>query len=184
MAQLVLITGGARSGKSRFAEQLLADARAVTYIATAEALDNEMQDRIAKHRAQRPAHWQTVESPLQLDRAVQSASGDSVLIDCLAVWISNLLLNGWDEQKDDWAGDTDPEQLVLSAVERLLQAVEERDGQVVAVSNEVGSGVVPPYRLGRIYRDLLGLANQRLAAAAGQVYCCISGIPLLLKGGK
>lgn len=184
MAQLILITGGARSGKSRYAEQMLTAAPVVTYIATAQALDAEMQQRISKHRARRPAHWRTLESPIRLQQAVQSAGGEAVLIDCLAVWVSNLLLCSWDESADNWTSETDPEQLVLSAVEGLLQAIAARPGKVVVVSNEVGSGVVPSYRLGRLYRDLLGLANQRLATAANQVYCCISGIPLLLKGGE
>lgn len=182
MAKLILITGGARSGKSHFAEKLLLEAPAVTYIATAEALDGEMTARIAAHQARRPIHWQTIESPRCLDAAVHEASTAWVLIDCLAIWVANLLQNGWDQAREDWQPGVDPEQLVQTAVERLLPAIAERSGTVVAVTNEVGSGVVPPYHLGRVYRDLLGLTNQRLAAAADQVYCCISGLPLLLKG--
>lgn len=184
MAQLILVTGGARSGKSRFAEQLLADVAAVTYIATAEALDTEMKTRIALHRARRPAHWQTIESPLHLDTALQAATSEYVLIDCLAIWTANLLQSNWDEQADNWAAETSPEATILAEVQRLREVIATRPGTVIAVTNEVGSGLVPPYRLGRVYRDVLGLANQALAAAATQVYCCISGIPVLIKGGK
>jgi adenosylcobinamide kinase/adenosylcobinamide-phosphate guanylyltransferase len=184
MANLILVTGGARSGKSRFAEQLLTDVATVTYIATAEALDSEMETRIALHRARRPAHWQTVESPLHLDKALQAATGAYVLIDCLAVWTANLLQKNWNEQTDNWAAAASPEETILAEVQRVLEVIATRPGTVIAVTNEVGSGLVPPYRLGRVYRDVLGLANQKLASAATQVYCCISGIPVLIKGGK
>lgn len=184
MASLILITGGARSGKSRFAESLLAAEPLVTYIATAEALDEEMKARIAEHRGRRPEYWQTLESPLNLGTAVQQAAGRWILIDCLAVWVANLLLTGWDEQADHWAAEVSPKETVLTAVRGLLQVITAQPGQVVAVTNEVGSGLVPSYRLGRLYRDLLGLANQEMAAAAEQVFCCISGIPFCLKGGK
>ncbi len=183
MAKLILITGGARSGKSRYAEQLLADKTAVTYIATAEILDHEMEARVARHRARRPQHWQTLVSPLQLAATVQQAEHPWVLIDCLAVWVANLLQVGWDEARDCWADAAGAEATLLPQVQELLAAIAARPGTVVAVTNEVGSGLVPVYPLGRSYRDVLGLTNQAVAAAAQQVFCCISGIPLCLKGG-
>jgi adenosylcobinamide kinase/adenosylcobinamide-phosphate guanylyltransferase len=173
MSHIVLFTGGARSGKSRRAEQYAAYlGRPVTYIATAEAGDGEMQQRIAFHRAQRPAAWATVEAPLAVAPALRElAPGSTALLDCLSLLATNLLL----------AHEDDPEPAVMAEVAACLEAARERDLNLIVVTNEVGLGVVPPYPLGRVYRDLLGRANQRVAADADAVYLVVAGIPVELK---
>ncbi len=171
--QIVLFTGGARSGKSRRAEQFAARlARPVTYIATAEAGDDEMRQRIAAHRAQRPAVWATVEAPLAVAPAMRALPlGSVVLLDCLSLLTTNLLL----------AHENDPEPAVMLEVAALLAVARERNLTLIVVTNEVGQGVVPAYPLGRVYRDLLGWANQRVAAEAEAVYLVVVGIPVELK---
>lgn len=169
--RLVFVTGGARSGKSRHAEGL---ARAVsgarTYLATAEAHDDEMAARIARHRADRAADgWATVEAPLDVPEALRGAATPVVLLDCLSLWVSNLLLAGHGEDA------------ILGRVEAFLDVAVDREGHLVVVSNEVGSGVVPAYPLGRVYRDALGRANQRVAAAADEACLVVAGLALRLK---
>jgi len=173
-AQLTLILGGARSGKSTFAERLAAtrDGR-VTYLATAQAHDDEMVARIAKHRADRPPHWRTVECPLDPAAALRAhaAETDCFLLDCLTLLVSNLLL----------ADLESCEQTVQRALDALLTAYREAETDLILVSNEVGLGLVPEYPLGRTYRDLLGRANQHLAAQADAVYYLVAGLPLNVK---
>ena len=180
---LTFVTGGARSGKSGFAEQLAVQGGApVTYIATAEPGDTEMRRRIEEHRRRRPGSWRTVEAPLDLPEAVTAAlaGGGTVLVDCLTVYLSNLLLR--DERLDLDAAS--------GAAERetgRLAALCSQDGAVavgsrlIIVSNEVGMGIVPDTELGRIFRDVAGRANQQLAAAAEAVYLCVSGISVRIK---
>ncbi len=170
---IVLFTGGARSGKSRRAEQYAARlGLPVTYIATAEAGDDEMRQRIAAHQAQRPATWATIEAPLAVASALRTlAPGSVALLDCVALLTTNLLL----------AHETDPEPVVLAEVTAFLAVARERTLSLIIVSNEVGLGLVPPYPLGRVYRDLLGRVNQQLAAAADAVYLVVAGIPVELK---
>ncbi len=162
---LTLITGGVRCGKSRFAQSLLGPGRALM-VATAEARDTEMAARIAVHRAARPASWVTREAPLEVCAALEGWEG-SALLDCLTLWVSNLIEAGFSDQE------------TLSRVERL--ALLGRRCRLVVVSNEVGWGVVPASPLARRYRDLLGLANQHLAAQAEQVYLMAAGLALPLK---
>lgn len=163
---LTLVLGGARSGKSRYAENLARGAGIpVVFIATAEAGDEEMGIKIARHRLERPLDWVTVEEPLAVGQAVARFSGAFVIVDCLTLWASNVLLAG---------GDT------AAAVDSLLVGLAAA-GRVVVVSNEVGSGVVPEYRLGREYRDLLGEVNARVAAMAANVVLMVAGLPLTLK---
>ena len=181
MANLTFVTGGARSGKSRFAESSLAGYQSVTYIATAKVTDEEMAWRIAKHKESRPQQWLTCECPLHPDMAIRQAAG-AVLLDCLSIWVSNLLLGYWIETTDQLAPWSTIEAEVISQVHHLLAAVEQSVGPVVIVSNEVGSGLVPSYKLGRAYRDLLGMVNQQVAAAAQRVFWCVSGLPVLIKG--
>lgn len=164
----MLITGGARAGKSRFAQaqaQALGQER-VSFVATAEALDEEMQQRIAKHRAERPPAWETLEAPLEVAQAVQQARHRVVLLDCLTLWVSNLML---------------AERAVLPAVEHLLAIRAQTGRTLLVVSNEVGLGIVPENPLARRYRDLLGAANQRIAQEAQQVYLLVAGIPVQIK---
>jgi adenosylcobinamide kinase/adenosylcobinamide-phosphate guanylyltransferase len=173
MAGTVFITGGARSGKSRLAEILaLGKGAPLVYIATGTAGDREMAERIARHRARRGPDWRTVEEPLDLAGAVSAAQGEcrAVLVDCITLWLTNLLL-----KYDDAAP-------ALKEVERLVRLLPDLKTPLILVSNEVGMGIVPENRLARTFRDLAGEANELLAEAADEVYVMFSGLPLKLKG--
>jgi adenosylcobinamide kinase/adenosylcobinamide-phosphate guanylyltransferase len=172
VAKLTLVLGGARSGKSRYAESLIAALPPPwqppwAYVATAEALDAEMAGRIATHRARRGAHWQTIEAPRDLAAALAACETMPVLVDCLTLWLSNLLL-------------ADAE--IEAETARLERALAAAKMPVVLVANEVGSGIVPDHPLGRRFRDLQGLLNQRIAARADRVILMVAGLPLALKG--
>lgn len=182
--KLVLVTGGARSGKSRFAEEMAKKlAKPVTYIATAETFDAEMRERVRLHRERRPGHWATVEAPVDTAAELKKAGQATpvVLVDCLTLFITNQLL------KELPAGDLpDGDQRpyldsVLTAVDELLTAAKTVPACVIVVTNEVGLGIVPDNALSRIFRDAAGLANQRLSAAADEVFFMVSGLPLQLK---
>ncbi len=167
-ARLTLVIGGARSGKSRHAESLMvALPPPWIYVATAQALDAEMAERIAAHRGRRGAGWTTVEAPRDLPGAVAAAGPNPVLIDCLTLWLSNVLLA---------AVDCDAE------IDRLDQALAQAAAPVVLVSNEVGFGIVPDNALARRFRDLQGVLNQRVAARAAKVVLMVAGLPLNVKG--
>ena len=169
MPDRVLILGGQRSGKSRYAEGLVtASGLAPVYIATAAAGDDEMRERIAMHRARRGAAWRTVEEPLDLPAAIlrESGPGFHVLVDCLTVWLSNLM---GAERDIDGEGDA------------LVVALARIAGPVVLVSNEVGLGIVPDHALARRFADELGILNQRLAEAVDRVVLVTAGLPLVLK---
>ena len=171
--KIVLFTGGARSGKSTRAEQYAAQlGRPVCYIATAEAGDDEMRERIAAHRRQRPAGWATLEVPTGVAATLTTLDpGAVVLLDCLSLLVSNLLLAN---EQDAAAG-------VNAEIASMIAAAHTRDLTLIVVTNEVGQGIVPAYPLGRIYRDLLGRANQQIAAAATEVYLLVCGIPVELR---
>lgn len=173
MTKIVLFTGGARSGKSSSAERYAAlQGRPVVYLATAEARDAEMQQRIALHRTQRPAEWQTLEQPQQVGAALQQLPPETVvLLDCLTLLVSNVLL----------AHEADPQPAVDQEIAGLLAAAQERSLTLIVVTNEVGMGLVPEYPLGRIYRDLLGRAAQHIAATADEVYLVVAGIVVELR---
>jgi adenosylcobinamide kinase/adenosylcobinamide-phosphate guanylyltransferase len=164
--RLTLVLGGARSGKSRYAEELVMRAAPPwTYVATAEAFDDEMAERIAHHRQRRDANWQTLDAPRDLAGIVDGIRGPA-LVDCLTLWLSNVMLAG---------GDVEAES------ERLLAVLASAPGPLVAVSNEVGLGLVPETPLGRAFRDAQGRLNQRVAAAADRVIFMAAGLPLSLK---
>jgi adenosylcobinamide kinase / adenosylcobinamide-phosphate guanylyltransferase len=168
---VTLVLGGARSGKSRYAEQLAENAaESGTYCATAEPGDAEMRARIAAHRARRGAFWRTVEEPLALAAviAAEAYPGRPLLIDCLTLWLSNLLLAGRAPEEE---------------TSRLCAALRLAAGPVVLVANEVGLGLVPETPLGRRFRDAAGRLNQEVAAIADRVAFIAAGLPLLLKGG-
>lgn len=175
--KIVLVTGGARAGKSRWAEEeaaRLAGER-VTYVATAEARDDEMTHRIMAHQAERPPGWTTIEEPLDVGRAVTSASTDVILVDCLTLWVSNLMLN------ERLPVSATAETRVHTAVASLLEAAVAREGTLLVVTNEVGLGVVPDNELARAYRDLLGWANTRVAARADRVLLMVAGLPVTVR---
>jgi adenosyl cobinamide kinase/adenosyl cobinamide phosphate guanylyltransferase len=170
--KLILVLGGARAGKSTFALRLAkehAGEGSVTFIATAQAFDDEMTQRIARHRDERPSNWSTIEEPYQLDQAlIQTPDSSVVLIDCLTLFVSNWLLRGNDPKLQE-------------TVESFLATVRSRTQTVICVSNEVGLGLVPETPLGRTFRDLLGRVNQQFAEAADEVYLLVAGLPLRLK---
>ena len=180
MAELWFVTGGARSGKSRFAEALASGSgRPVIYLATMEPLDDELARRVAEHRAGRPHTWRTVEEPRDPASALAAADGDAcVVLDCLSLWVSNLLVELGAEPSLDAVAALDRE--LEAAVGRLLDAAATRGGETIVVTNEVGAGVVPDTPLGRAYRDLLGRVNQRVAAAATRAWLLVAGRPLPL----
>ena len=186
----MLILGGARSGKSTFAERLaMQSGRRVAYIATATAGDEDMQDRIVRHRAARPADWLTVEEPLHLAHAIQQAAtvADVLILDCLTLWLSNWLLAQGDHSSstddDEAIRSTDYYAGALRELDTVFQSVvtQHKDKTLLIVSNEVGLGVVPPYALGRVYRDVLGVVNQRVATHAERVYFMIAGLGVDIK---
>jgi len=177
MATTIFITGGARSGKSRFAEELAHRfGTPLGYLATAHALDDEMAERIAMHRQRRGDAWRTMEEPLHLTQALAGCNGSckAVLVDCLTLWLSNLLLH-YEERHED------AQTLIMEDVQRLAATLRGMRTPVIVVSNEVGQGIVPENCLARRFRDIAGQANQIVAAMADEVYMVVSGIPLRLK---
>ena len=178
-----LVLGGARSGKSSHAEALaIASGREVVYIATARSGDTEMAARIAQHRSQRPQHWRTVEQPLYLAQAIQdfSTQHNLVLVDCLTLWLSNLLFSSGADYPDVGPVTLPP----LFAQERsaLLQALQNAAGEVILVSNEVGMGIVPMGAVSRCFLDEAGRLNQAVAAVCERAVFVAAGLPLRLKG--
>lgn len=173
--QLILILGGARSGKSAFAEKLARRGRRVLFLATAEARDQDMKRRIAAHRQRRPAGWDTLEEPLDLVAALRPVLDryDTILLDCLTLWVSNLLL-----ERQDHAVT---ESRIQDSARELMNLIEESHASWILVSNEVGQGIVPSSALGRVYRDALGRVNQVAASRADRVYLMTAGLALELK---
>ncbi|THF63156.1 bifunctional adenosylcobinamide kinase/adenosylcobinamide-phosphate guanylyltransferase [Pseudothauera nasutitermitis] len=178
-----LILGGARSGKSRLAETRAAASGApVVVIATAEALDGEMAERIRRHRAERPAGWRTVEAPRALAAALRAEAAPErwLIVDCLTLWLANLL-DGAERLPPGADADALPQ--LKAERDALLAALPTLPGHVVLVANEVGLGLVPDTPLGRLFRDEAGRLNQRVAALADTVTFVAAGLPLALKGG-
>jgi adenosylcobinamide kinase/adenosylcobinamide-phosphate guanylyltransferase len=182
---LTLITGGVRSGKSLFAESIAKQSsKSIHYIATMPVLpgDSEQQERIQKHRVRRPKEWQTVEAPYTLPDAIAGLASTSglCLVDCLTVYISNIILGDTPD-----SGPSDPyamESRIVSEVEAVLQNVRAaKDMEFLIVTNEVGWGVVPDNQLARAFRDFVGIANQLVAKEAANVYMMCSGIPMKVK---
>lgn len=189
-SQMIMVIGGARSGKSSFAQGLATGTgRRVCFLATAEARDGEMQQRIHHHRLARPDDWKTLELEHGRHLGHIDLQGEVILFDCFTVYLSNLMAaNGldWPVEEEDLL----PEAEVMELMERtegealrMVDALREAVGMLVVVSNEVGMGLVPPFRLGRIFRDLAGRLNQRLAERADRVYLVVAGLPLCIKPG-
>lgn len=169
--RIVLVTGGARSGKSRFAlEEALKIAGEKAFIATAEATDKEMEDRITRHRKDRGGGWRTFEEPLAVAGLIKGTDGSYpvIVVDCLTLWLANVMMSGLD-------GEEETGRLVAA-----LRAV--KKSEIFVVSNEVGMGIVPENELARRFRDVAGRLNQRVAAIADEVYVTFSGIPVRIKG--
>jgi len=176
----ILVLGGARSGKSQFAQNLARELGGkVLFVATGEAKDEEMEQRITQHRRNRPSSWRTLEAPIRVAERIGQEAGDAevIILDCLTLLISNLLVYEGDGEIDYYTA----EEKMLTEVKQLIDCISKLDAHLIIVSNEVGSGLVPPNKLGRIYRDLLGRANQLLAENATEVYLLVAGIPLKIK---
>jgi len=183
MGRLTFIIGGARSGKSSYAERVAGqESQKVLYVATGQALDEEMRARIASHRAKRPVQWETVELPREVGSYLlaRPPEADVVIVDCLTLLVSNLVLQA--------APDVDhPDEAIAKVklqaeIGQLLRAANEIPAHWLVVSNEVGQGLVPPYAMGRVFRDLLGWVNQRLAEKADEVYWMVAGIAVPVGG--
>ena len=180
MSELTFIIGGARSGKSAFAMELAKKQKHVCYIATADSghasqiNDGEMLERIQKHRKNRPADWETVEAPLALDKAVSNLNGtfDVVLIDCITLYVTNMLLGGSEEAGDEY---------IIDAINKLCIVCKKIPSHVIIVSNEVGYGIVPDNVISRRFRDIAGHANQIIAKEADNVYLVTAGIETKIK---
>jgi adenosylcobinamide kinase/adenosylcobinamide-phosphate guanylyltransferase len=185
-SRFILVTGGARSGKSTYAERLAhRSGRSVAYIATATAGDDDMRDRIARHQATRPASWQTIEEPLHLANAIQRAASlaDIILLDCITVWLSNWLLLQDELSSIESTPASVYSEGAIQEIEALLKEARALNAQqrLVIVTNEVGLGIVPAFALGRVYRDVLGAVNRRLAQEAERVYLLVAGLAVDIK---
>lgn len=182
MSKIVLVTGGARSGKSNFAQSLLQNKEDVLYIATSIPFDDEMKDRIKKHRESRPAEWDTIECYKDLDEQLRNRKEKHMLLDCLTIMVTNLMFhyeNNWDSINMDRVNEIEGE--IASQVRMLLECVRHIDANIVIVTNELGMGIVPSNRLSRLFRDIAGRMNQIVAAACDEVYLVVSGIPMKIK---
>ena len=168
MCLTILVTGGARSGKSSFAEKRTKQlGSSLMYIATSEIIDSEMEKRVAEHQARRGSEWETLHAPLKLAEALSETDGKGpCLVDCLTIWLNNLIFHNED---------------TIVATKELIKVLEQRSDPVVLVTNEVGSGIIPENALARQFRDEAGRMNQIIAQVADEVYLSVSGIPLQIK---
>jgi len=184
MSKIIYITGGARSGKSSMAEDIASGYEKVAYIATAKATDGEMRLRIQKHRQRRPEHWETFEMHTGIDALLLQGRFDVYLLDCITVMLTNIIFDSGKNPEE--LSLTEQEQIENKAadeVRNILQAARASGGDLIAVSNEVGMGLVPEYPLGRFFRDAAGRINRIIASEADEAYLLVSGIPMKLKGG-
>jgi adenosylcobinamide kinase/adenosylcobinamide-phosphate guanylyltransferase len=172
--EVILVTGGCRSGKSSFAVNLVRDATSKLFVATAPITDGEMAERVTRHQLERGPLWRTIEEPTDiagvLDR--ETRPGEPVVVDCLTTWVSNLIL----------ADESNAEKTVLGRLDELTASLRARKTRIVLVTNEVGSGVVPPYPLGRQFRDLAGIVNQRVGRIADRILLMVCGHAVHVKG--
>jgi adenosylcobinamide kinase / adenosylcobinamide-phosphate guanylyltransferase len=182
MSRIILVTGGSRSGKSRFAEDMLKDKTDVLYIATAVVTDGEMAERIEKHRERRSGSWKTYEGFKDLDKALEGDNCSHIMLDCVTVMMTNLIFESY--RDFDNLSSTELEKLhkdIELEFVKLIGKVREQGKHLVMVTNEVGYGLVPEYKLGRIFRDMAGSINQRLGALSDEAYLVACGLPLKLK---
>lgn len=177
MGKIILVTGGARSGKSLFAERYAAaHGKTVAYIATAQIYDEEMRDRVKRHRERRPDNWVTYEAPYQAENVFKEIATETILFDCLTLYMTNLLLS-----QQAPADREERFTYIMTEIEKLLNAAQQCGKTVVFVTNEVGDGIVPENELAREYRDVAGSVNQKMAAAADDVYAVICGLAINIK---
>lgn len=185
MGKIIFVTGGARSGKSSFAENYcIQNSDNLGYIATAEALDDEMEDRIEKHKFQRGNNWKTYELPLGIEKTIIDImnSHEYVLLDCITMYISNIMFKEQIDFENISAKQTNEIEVIInSSILEILQQTKKSKGNLVVVSNELGLGIVPENKLSRIYRDYVGRANQICAKYADEVYFVVSSIPMKIK---
>ena len=172
MSKIILITGGCRSGKSRYALKIaknIAENNKI-FIATCVAYDDEMKQRILRHKKERDNSWKTIEEPYSISKAIKNNKSKSVIVvDCLTLWVNNLLFKHMDEDN------------IINKVKELIKVLNESSCPVILVTNEVGSGIVPENDLSRRFRDIAGFANQKIANCADKVYLMVAGIPLTVK---
>ncbi|MBF4694780.1 bifunctional adenosylcobinamide kinase/adenosylcobinamide-phosphate guanylyltransferase [Fusibacter ferrireducens] len=186
MGQIIFVTGGARSGKSTFAEQKVKDfGENIVYVATAVPFDDGMKDRIRKHRESRPSTWTTIEAFRDFDQHFNQECvklADGIIFDCVTVMVTNLMMAPKvDFEMVDMIFVNELEQKIQDEVDRLIATVRKLDLNIVIVSNEVGLGLVPFYKMGNFFRDIAGRINQKIASEADSVYFTVSGIPMKIK---
>jgi adenosylcobinamide kinase/adenosylcobinamide-phosphate guanylyltransferase len=179
MGKLTLILGGTRSGKSSYAQSLAEETgKSVTFLATAQALEEEMSARIQKHRAERLSNWETLEIPLDISTHLGKIKTDVVILDCITLLVTNVLMQF---VKDDLVDEAPFTQALQKEMDELIAKIRTGKQEWIIISNELGLGLVPPYQMGRVYRDWLGWANQQLARAADKVIFMVAGIPTVIK---
>ena len=178
----ILLTGGARSGKSHFAQELAERSKRVLFVATAVAGDEEMRHRIEEHKRTRPAGWRTLEITTHIGGQIEQKVGEAevVIVDCITLLVNNIFSRYSDEMGEQ-IDDTLIEKRVTEEISELIECINRVDASFIIVTNEVGMGLVPDNKVGRLYRDLLGKANQRLAQHADEVYLMAAGLPLKIK---
>ena len=182
MGKLTFILGGARSGKSSYAQKMAEDSgKTVTFIATAQAFDDEMKARIQKHREDRPKEWKTLEVQKDISAYLTQHPQQTViyLLDCITLLANNVFMQFIE---DDLVNEVKAKIALEDELDKLIKYISEHDEEWIIISNEVGLGLVPPYQMGRVYRDLLGWANQKLAKEADEVLFMVAGIPMKVKG--
>ncbi len=181
-SKITLITGGSRSGKSSYAERIYDGDNDILYIATAIVTDQEMENRIEIHKERRNPNWETVEQFKNLDEVIRNTSKKNILLDCVTVMVTNLIFDRNPHAEDlDFKEIETLEQHIIKEFESLIEEVRKQDKNIILVTNEVGYGLVPEYRLGRIFSDIAGRLNQRIASLCDAVYFVSCGLPLKLK---
>lgn len=182
MSKVILITGACRSGKSSYAEKLLIEEDDVLYIATAKPLDKEMEDRIEKHKSRRNSKWSTYEGFKELDKVVEKINKKHILLDCITILVTNLMFDRYEDFDSITMEEVDDiSKSIKEEVKKLILKAREKDKNIIMVTNEVGWGLVPEYKVSRIFRDIAGWINQYIASLSDEVYLLACGLPLRLK---
>lgn len=180
--KVVLVTGGSRSGKSSFAEELLKDKDDVLYIATSIVTDEEMEDRVKKHRERRNSSWETYEGYFNLDKAIENSDKKYILLDCITIMTTNIMFK--DEKDLEKVSMEEIDKItgnIKKEFDKLIAKVREEDKTIIMVTNEVGLGLVPSYKIGRIFRDIAGFVNQHIGKKADEIYLVCCGQPMKIK---